>query len=350
MALRIAVGISHFWLLRGYRSEGAAWLEEALATATTAPAHIRSLGHTALSELAYNNGDRATARQRAEAALTIARQSDDAHAIAESLLQLGKVARVQGFAEEARRSYSDALAVSQQDALTASTGSAFAGLGDIAAQEGALERARELYEQALACYRAADHPHAIGSGLLNGGAVALHRGRTEDSTALYREALAIYEDLHDDTCSAEALAGLAEVRREEARAPVTGSELREAAGLHRQALVRRARMGQRGAMVTSFEGLAQIATTGGDPRRAARLLGFAEALRETTSTPIPPAHRGSYARLVSELTGGVQEGRIDAAWKQGRVMTVEQAVAYALEPSLPHDSAHPSRHVATGQP
>jgi len=65
--------------------------------------------------------------------------------------------------------------------------------------------------------------------------------------------------------------------------------------------------------------------------RAARLFGAAEALREALGAPVLWFQRQSYAQGVAALRAWLDDAACAAAWAEGRGMTLEQAIAYALE-------------------
>jgi hypothetical protein len=52
----------------------------------------------------------------------------------------------------------------------------------------------------------------------------------------------------------------------------------------------------------------------------------------TLGRPPPIANRAEYERTVAAAQAALSEEAFVAAWAEGRVMTQEQAVAYALEP------------------
>ena len=66
-------------------------------------------------------------------------------------------------------------------------------------------------------------------------------------------------------------------------------------------------------------------------RRAARLYGAAQALRETIGSPLPAEDRAYYEEAVADVHTIPGEASFEAAWAEGRAMPLEQAVAYALE-------------------
>jgi tetratricopeptide (TPR) repeat protein len=242
---------------------------------------------------------------------------------------------VQGERDLALVSYGEALELARAADNAGAVGSALAGLGDLARDRGNPDHARTLYLEALASYHQTGDVHAIGNALLNLGQVARERGATDEAADRYQDALGRFDALDDVTCASEAIAGLAELRRREAGARRDDAPLREAEQLHARALRQRAGIGQRGAMVESFEALAQLAAAQDDQRRAAKLLGFADALRDATSTTVPPALLDAHGRALAEATARLDPIETRAAWQEGRTMALDQAVAYALTGTSP---------------
>lgn len=83
--------------------------------------------------------------------------------------------------------------------------------------------------------------------------------------------------------------------------------------------------------------MAAVALAQERPKRAARLLGAAAALRETIGYPVRPARRADYDRLAAAVRTALGEGAAEG-WAAGQGMTMEQAVEYALSES-PADGA-----------
>jgi len=65
-------------------------------------------------------------------------------------------------------------------------------------------------------------------------------------------------------------------------------------------------------------------------RQVARLFGAADALVEATG-PIEAADRADYDRIVAAAHDSLGEVRAVALQVEGRAMTLEEAVAYALD-------------------
>jgi len=64
--------------------------------------------------------------------------------------------------------------------------------------------------------------------------------------------------------------------------------------------------------------------------RAARLLGAAEALRENTHLPMTPYERPEYDQHLAAIREHLDSDAFSVACAEGRRMTLEQAIAYAL--------------------
>jgi tetratricopeptide (TPR) repeat protein len=92
---------------------------------------------------------------------------------------------------------------------------------------------------------------------------------------------------------------------------------------------------ERGDMLTiacSLEDFAGLAERQGQPERAVRLLGAAEAVCETIGRTPPAGHAPEYERTVDAAHAALSEEAFAAAWEEGRTMTIDQAVGYALGP------------------
>jgi hypothetical protein len=78
-----------------------------------------------------------------------------------------------------------------------------------------------------------------------------------------------------------------------------------------------------------------VAEMQGDPARAARLYGAAEALWTRVSIAPDPGSRAQVERHLAAARVRLDEAAWSAAWGEGRAMSSEQAIAYALEEDVP---------------
>ena len=69
----------------------------------------------------------------------------------------------------------------------------------------------------------------------------------------------------------------------------------------------------------------------GQPERAARLFGAAEAALEGLAMTLPPHNRTDYDRNVAAAQALTDQVTFAAAWAEGRMLSLEQAAAYALD-------------------
>ena len=83
----------------------------------------------------------------------------------------------------------------------------------------------------------------------------------------------------------------------------------------------------------TLEGLAKLGLGVREPLHAARLWGVAERLREETGSPLEQSSKPEYEQQVAAARAAVgNAAAFDAAWAEGRGMTLEHAISYALEP------------------
>jgi hypothetical protein len=122
-----------------------------------------------------------------------------------------------------------------------------------------------------------------------------------------------------------ALGGMGHLERDE------GNYVR-ARALYRESLILRQAVGYQIALAQSLEDLAALARRERQPERAIRLLGAEEAFCETLGARPPVAVGAEYERTVAEGRAALGEagGAFAAVWAEGRAMSLDQAIEYAL--------------------
>jgi hypothetical protein len=104
-----------------------------------------------------------------------------------------------------------------------------------------------------------------------------------------------------------------------------------ARALHEETLTIYRELGDRRGIARSLVGLAYVAFALACPARAARIWAGAERLRETIGEKLPPSDCAGYNRRVAAARAAIGDGSaFDSAWQEGRAMTLEQAIEYAL--------------------
>ena len=85
-------------------------------------------------------------------------------------------------------------------------------------------------------------------------------------------------------------------------------------------------------MTLCLMGLASILGMTGKPKKAAQLFGAVEFLNESIIRMEPSDHK-DFDHYVAVVRGQLDEAAFAKAWGEGRLMTMEQAIAFALEES-----------------
>ena len=107
-------------------------------------------------------------------------------------------------------------------------------------------------------------------------------------------------------------------------------DVQRAGALFRESMALFLDIGDRQGVAECLVGLAGVAATAGRPRLAAQLFGAAEARSEAISARMSPSNRPEYEGFVASARAGLRDAEFAAAWAEGRAMSLEQAVAYAL--------------------
>ena len=198
-------------------------------------------------------------------------------------------------------------------------------VGIVASNQGDYVAARPLLAESLALDRELGYRFGIATSLNNLGNVALKQGDYPSARALFEESLALRRELGDRWGIANSLNNLGNVAHEQGDYP-------SARALHGESLARQLELGNRRGIAESLEGMAPVASALGNPDRAARIWCAAERLREEFGAPLPPNERPRYEEQVATARAALNDNAaFAAAWQEGRALTLEQAIALALQ-------------------
>ena len=322
--LRLAHVFDWLWKVRGHFQEGRGWLSKLLAATPGGPTAARAAAFRDAGHMALLLGEHAAARTLLEEALALWRELGDQRGIAATLSRLGEVARRQGDFVTARAQLDAALAIQRElgDRPTASY--ALAALGALAADHGDYAAARTLLEEALAAWREVGAQKGIAMRLHDLGLVATEQGDYAAARAMFDECLPIFRELGDRTGIAATLAGMGIGALKRGDNGVAAALLKEGLAIFRE-------LSYRDGIADSLERLAEVAMAVSEPGPAARMWGAAERLREEMGGPLPPSARVRYDRHVAAARAAMgDDAAFHRAWQEGRMMTLEQAVEYAM--------------------
>ncbi|HEX5691180.1 MAG TPA: tetratricopeptide repeat protein, partial [Roseiflexaceae bacterium] len=282
----------------------------------------------ALGELHRMQGEYAVARSAYEQSLalaeTIASPQLGLARRAAALKGAGALAIHQGDYAAAHTSYGESLAILRELDDRPVIASVLSNLGIVVQHEGQYARARELGEEALALRRQLGDRWGVAVSLGNLGMVAGLEGDYARASELYEECLALCRQLGEKNFSALTLNNLGDMRRAQGR-------YAEARALDRESLTDQYAIGDRWAIAYVLESFAALTAAEAQPERALRLAGAAAALRASIGAPLAPAEQLQLDRQLQPPRQALGEATADIEWQAGYGLTLEQAIAFALQ-------------------
>ncbi len=281
--LRLAGALRRFWLMHGHWSEGRGWLERALARGSAAPSSALLKALHGVTMFVRSQGDHARGAVLSEKGLALAREMGDKDFAVRFLFNSGMAAARRGDYAAAVALCEDGIAVARDFGDEWLLGLALSMLGNVQRNRGDYGRAAALHKEGVALIREVGDKWLTGYSLHGLGAVALHEGDHRRAAAIFKEALFALRELGDRSVTGECL-----------------------------------------------EGLAGVACAEGDYERAARLFGAGEVLRKAVGQDLLTADQAHRDESVAATQASLGDTAFAAAWLEGRAMTLEQAIEYAL--------------------
>ena len=333
-ALKIVTGLTVFWITRGHAAEGRRWASEALIASDQFPVideegnrqiAVRANALQALARIIYSQGDNAHAIVYSEQAAAVARQLGDkallAAALGQELLGRTFLADMTGTGELA----TECLAIARQSGDKSAIGLAQAMLGQVLAlRSHDFEVGRKDAEQGISFLKEGGNPWLAAMTILSLGMAAKFLGNYGEARLRFLDSLPMFREMGDKHRINIIYSELAHIKRYEGQ--YANAEL-----LYRETILQWQTLGHRGAVANQLECFAYIAKAREQVERAVRLLGTAQVLREKIDMPMSSAEQVEYDREVADLRAHTDEKFFAAAWGEGRAMSMEQAIAYALE-------------------
>jgi predicted ATPase len=289
--LRLATALNVFWRIRGHLAEGREWLARLLDAAPIGGLkRDRARGLYAAALLAVPQGDYAAGKRLLQESLALSREIEDPNG----------------------------------------TGRALGGLAWLSIAQGHYPEAEALGRESVDCARATADRRLLLSGLGN-LAIALHR---QDQWAaaheLFEQALTVARELGALSEIGNALQQIARAECDEEHHDLALKHFAEAMTLVHG-------VGDRPGVIDSLEGLAGVAAATASPRRAARLWGAADALRQQMGNARSVPESIAYERQVKPVRATLMAGAFDQSWDEGRAMSLDDAVRYALDEQAGRD-------------
>jgi predicted ATPase/DNA-binding SARP family transcriptional activator len=240
---------------------------------------LQNLGRVACDLREY-----VAAQAHYEASLSISKDLDDRHGVANTLNGLGEVASAQGEHAVARPLYEKSLSAFRQMEDRRGIATVLNNLGHLSALQNAFAVAQPLFEESLGVFREIQDRWGVAAVLHNLGDIAWAQGEYEAARPLYAESVAIRRALRE-----------------------------------------------RRVLAFSLEAVAKMLIAQAEVPKAVRLWGAACTLRESLSATLPAQEQTKIDRQLVQARLDMGEGAFAVTWEEGRALTWEQAVDYALE-------------------
>jgi non-specific serine/threonine protein kinase len=236
-----------------------------------------------LGVLAAAQGDMASAHVQIEEGLSLALAVGDLQFVGLALHNLGIFAVQENDEETARSRIEESRRVWQELGSTGGLSLAANSLGDLARSRGKYAEAAAHYRESLELIGEAGLRGWRANYLHNLGYVTHRQGDDRQARALFAEALFLCREVSDRLGVAECLAGLASL----------------------------------------------VAET--QPVRTARLFGSAMAAVEAMGSRLNWSPQADHEHSLASARRCLGDQAFEAAWANGRSLTLEQAITYALE-------------------
>jgi non-specific serine/threonine protein kinase len=286
--IRLVAALEPFWSYVGSLAEAGEWVDRLIAaSADTAPA-VRARGLLIAGALSGLRGKGARAATLLDESLSLYQHIEDEQGIAWALQERGVVAHHQGDRMQAVELLAESLKLIRQVGDKFGIGQCLLWLADTQMRIGELDAAQEYYEEAYALFMELGERSRIAWSLGGLGDIAQFKGNLSDAGRLLKDALRVKLEI-----------------------------------------------GGIGDIFYILEALANLAARTHAPERAARVWGVSEALREVRGAPLPPSYQSDYAPLIRSARQELGAEAFEAAWAEGRAMTIEQGVEYTLRDAEP---------------
>jgi len=326
LSARLGGALSRFWGLRGYLNEGRQWLERVIALFDKgySDAALQAKVYMGAGMLAWRQSEYYQAAEYAEKSLALTRQTGDPAAISRILQSLATIESARGNYKRSTAILEEVLVLDRESGNRENLAYDLGSLADIAFQQGNYGPAQTFYEESLALHRKRGDKNSIAICLHNLGEVCHQLGKDALSLGLTEEATSLFRELGVKQGLAVSLGNLGELT-------LRGGDPERAQRLYREAICLQQELGAKGDILSILLIFAAFALQAGKPSRAVRLYAAAQALRQAIDMAFSLAQTGEYEANLASARTQLDPPAFAEAWADGRALTMEEAVAYALK-------------------
>jgi predicted ATPase/DNA-binding CsgD family transcriptional regulator len=319
--LRMCGAMRNPWVTHGDVTEGAEWFDRFLVSAGGLPPGVRGPALVFRGDLAFEQQDYPTVDRCAREGLELCRAAGDPHEAAALRLLAVATLRTGNLAEAVAR-IDEAVDTAHKIGNDWEEGLALSIKAAGMARLAMLREAQRTYEAALDVLRD-NNGWGVAQVRVGLGGVARARGDYQAAISHYQGALSLYQEIDARPEIARCLAGIASVALIQGDLGLCRASLTESLALSLAT-------GQRLPVARGLEAFAALEARAGDAERAARLAGAALELRSAAGHP-PSAGAGARLEdLLDPARRSLGELRATALLDEGRAMTADEAVHYAM--------------------
>ena len=334
--MRLIRSLTYLFVQTNYSSEGHRWGEEALK-------HVKSLTGNgkvltdeenlykakllaSMSVLALSIGDTRTMYMEAEESTNLLRTLGDTRTLAGILAYHVGGKLLAGNIDEALASLQEAqeIADSLNDKYIRATVLNAASFVELYVNKD-YAKVNVLQEEASELIKVYGSHCAFGITMYGFGNVLTLQKQFGKAREKFQIALQTMRELRSPRNIIMIKSDLAHIYRQE------GNYV-EALPAYHETIKEWQRMGHRSAVAHQLECLAFIAKSLEQVEKATKLLAAAEALRQRIEIDMNPFEHQEYEKEVADLKANMDGKEFASLWAEGRSMTMEQAIQFALAP------------------
>jgi ATP/maltotriose-dependent transcriptional regulator MalT len=306
LAFRLAGTLVEFWYVRGHLAEGRRCLEACLGASDGGTTGARANVLNGAGWLALWQGDYEDAKAFLQKAIAMFRELNDEEGVASSLVYLSTVG-----------------VLGERDDIPVTT----------------------LLEEATGLRPKIKDRRTLGNLLLISGVVAAMEGDMARSEALQEESLTLFREIGDTRSINHCLNVLGLVA-------LSGHDYERAHELLEEDLRLSWDLDHKVTVHSSLLGLGGVAASRGQMARAVRLWGAVEAIEENFGNRMTPAGLtlAGYESHLALARSRLEEEGFAAAWAEGKAMSTEEAVGYALSEDDTHSTVSERLGASCGEP
>jgi predicted ATPase len=333
--LRLGGALHVFWERHGYEVEGRHLMNEVLARLKTFPPAdgeaarkwimYQAKALNAIGFLGFGQGDNLGSLKAFEDSTNLLRQIGEKRMLAQALTYIGMARAFLGDKEAAYAATEEAVALAREVGDKVILGGALSNMaGVISITQSDLKRMRPYAEEGIQLLKESGSHWIVAMTVFGFGLFTAMQGNYTEARSQFEACIPLFTELRDRHRLAMVHSELAHLERRQ-------GHFAQAKPLYRETIQEWQKIGHRAAIAHELECFAFIAKAQEEDQRAAHLFGAAEILRENINIPMMPTERPEYDREVNDLRANMDEAAFAKAWAEGRAMTMEQAIEYALE-------------------